>query len=190
MALKASENPPLIWPEHKVISEIQGNWFVAHTKSRNEKAMAWQLLQNNVPYFLPMSQKVTKKNGRIMRSMVPVFPSYIFICGGDDERLEALKTNRVASIIPVKDQQLLVSELAPIAQVLLTGEPLVPHDFMKVGQKCRVIAGPLMGIEGFVEQTANGNRLVLQVDMLGQAASVEIERDLVEPIDSQPEDKR
>jgi transcription antitermination factor NusG len=46
-----------------------------------------------------------------------------------------------------------------------------------------VIGGALAGLSGIVVKTKNAARLVLQVDMLGQAASVEIDVDMVEPID-------
>ena len=181
--LKASENPPLVWPEGKSIGDFQGDWWVAHTKARNEKALAHQLVQRDVSYFLPMHWKVSKSRGRTIRSLLPLFPGYLFFCGDDDDRLEVLKTNRAANILPVQDQQLLVDELAPIETVLLLGKTVLPHDYLKVGQKCRVTAGPLMGTEGIVVETPKETRLVLQVDMLGQAASVEIAADMIEKID-------
>jgi transcription antitermination factor NusG len=46
-----------------------------------------------------------------------------------------------------------------------------------------VIAGPLLGLEGIVVETKGDARLVLQIDMLGQAASVEIDIEMVEPVD-------
>ena len=181
--LKVNENPPLVWPEGKLIAEFSGTWWVAHTKARNEKAMAWQLATKGVPYFLPMSWKVSRKSGRTIRSLLPLFPGYVFFCGGDAERLEALKTNRTAAIIQVVDQNRLVRELSPIETVLQLGKPIVPHDYLKIGQRCRVIAGPLMGTEGLIIQTPKETRLVLQVEMLGQAASVEIDFDMVEKIE-------
>jgi transcription antitermination factor NusG len=45
-----------------------------------------------------------------------------------------------------------------------------------------VIAGPLLGLEGIVVETRGDTRLVLQIDMLGQAASVEIDVDMIEPV--------
>ena len=57
------------------------------------------------------------------------------------------------------------------------------NKFLKEGQKCRVVAGPLMGLEGVVAKARGATRLLLQVDMLGQAASVEIDVDMTEPID-------
>jgi len=182
--LKESENPPIIWPEDKSVEQFEGVWWVAHTKSRNEKALAWQLARRDVSYFLPMSWKVSRKKQRTFRALLPVFPGYLFFCGSENDRLEVLKTNRVASLIPVHDQARLVSELTPIERVLRAGQILLPHDYLKAGQRCRVIAGPLMGAEGIVECSPKGSRLVLQVDMLGQAASVEIDLDMVEKIES------
>ena len=181
--LKANENPPLVWPEGQPIAEFEGSWWVAHTKARNEKALAWHLVKHQVPYFLPMHVKAIKKRGRTIRSLLPLFPSYLFFCGDGESRLEVLKTNRTANILMVEDKQRLVEELLPIETLLLMGKPVVPHDYIKVGQKCRVTAGPLMGTEGIIIQTPKETRLVLQVDMLGQAASVEISLDMIENID-------
>jgi len=41
MVLKAQDNPPVVYPEGSLIGEIEGSWWVAHTKARNEKSLAW-----------------------------------------------------------------------------------------------------------------------------------------------------
>jgi transcription antitermination factor NusG len=86
-------------------------------------------------------------------------------------------------LIQVKDQEKLLKELLQIEQALRAGAPLTPHKFIKAGQRCRVIAGPLLGLQGVVVKTRGTTRLVLQVDMLGQAASVEIDVDMIETVD-------
>ena len=108
---------------------------------------------------------------------------YLFFCGDDNARLEALKTNRTANILVVEDRQRLVQELLPIEKLLKLGQPVIPHEYIKIGQRCRVTAGPLAGTEGIVVQSSKETRLILQVDMLGQAASVEIDFDMVEKLD-------
>jgi hypothetical protein len=40
-----------------------------------------------------------------------------------------------------------------------------------------------MGLEGIVQTIKNVTRLILQIQMLGQAAFVEIDSDMIEPID-------
>ena len=181
--LKVSENPPLLWPEVESIHDLAGQWWVVHTKSRNEKALAHDLIRRNISYFLPMTWNVRRKSRRTIRSLLPLFSGYLFFCGRENDRIELLRTDRVANLIEVKDQQKLLKELQQIEQARRAGVPVTPHKYIKEGQKCRVIAGPLMGLEGVVARTRGAMRLVLQVDMLGQAASVEIDVDMIEIAD-------
>ena len=178
--LKAEENPSIIWPPDSSIKDFQGTWWVAHTKSRNEKALAWQMQKKNISYFLPLAEKVYKKSRRVLRSMLPLFSGYVFFCGSESDRLEVLKTNRVASILNVKDPQHLVVELLPIEKALTSGINLAPYSYIKAGQLCKVIAGPLMGTEGLVVSDQNKTRLILQVDILGKATCLEIDAALLE----------
>ena len=181
--LKINENPPVVWPEVESISDFVGQWWVAHIKSRHEKALAHDLIRKKISYFLPMSWKVRRRSRRTIRSFLPLFSGYLFFCGEEDQRLELLRTDRVANLIEVKDQQKLIRELVQIEQALRIGAPLTPHKYIKAGQKCKVMAGPLLGLQGVVVKTKSATRLVLQVDMLGQAASVEIDVDMIEILD-------
>jgi transcription antitermination factor NusG len=182
--LKIHENPPLVWPEAESIRVFQGQWWVAHTKSRNEKALAHDLMAKNISYFLPMTWKVRRQTHRTIKSLLPLFTGYLFFCGDEAARVELLKTNRVANLLDVKNQEVFLRELVRFEQALRAGAPLVPHKYIETGQWCRVIAGPLLGLEGIVVQTRGDTRLVLQIDMLGQAASVEIDMDMIEPVET------
>ncbi len=181
--LKESENPPVHWPLEKSVANFDGHWWVAHTKSRNEKALAHQLVNKNISYFLPMRWKTSFTRGRKFKTLLPLFSGYLFFCGKEADRLEVLKTNRVANCIEVKDQKKLVLELSQIEQAINAGIDLTPHDYIKVGQHCRVLKGPLAGLQGIVIKGPAAARLVLQVDILGQAASIEIDTDILERIE-------
>lgn len=181
--LKPDENPPIIWPEEESIVDFTGLWWVAHTKSRNEKALAQDLICKNINYFLPMSWIIRRRSGRKIRSLLPLFSGYLFFCGDEKQRVELLRTNRVANLIEVKDQEKLIDELLRIEQALKAGANLTPHKYIKEGQYCRVTAGPLADLKGIVIKTKSTTRLILRVDMLGQAASVELDTDMIETID-------
>jgi transcriptional antiterminator RfaH len=181
--LKESENPPIIWPEVESVRDFSGLWWVAHTKSRNEKALAQDLIRKEVSYFLPMSWRVRRIRRRTIRSLLPLFSGYLFFCAEESERIELWRTNRVANIIKVKDQQRLLAELLQVEQALRAGAPLAPHKYIKEGQRYQIIAGPLAGLEGVVVRAKNSIRLVLQIDMLGQATSVEVDTDMIEKLE-------
>lgn len=181
--LKPEENPPVSHPADKALADYVGQWWVAHTRSRNEKALARDILQKNVNYFLPMSWRVRRHRGRKMRALLPLFSGYLFFCGTERDRLEVLRTNRVATVIDVVDQSKLVAELTQIESALGAGAELQPHKYIKAGQLCRVIAGPLAELEGVFVKSQTHSRLVLKVDMLGQATSVEVDADMIELIE-------
>ncbi len=195
--LKPSENPPIAWPEVESLRDFSGLWWVAHTKSRNEKALAQDLIRKDISYFLPMSWRVRRIRKRTVRSLLPLFSGYLFFCGEESERTELWRTNRVASIIEVKDQQRFLEELLQIEQALQAGVPLAPHKYIKAGQRCRIIGGALADLQGVVVRAPkyktersggavkakNTIRLVLQIDMLGQAASVQVDIDMIEKLD-------
>jgi transcriptional antiterminator RfaH len=181
--LKAQENPPVIWPEDKTICDFCGLWWVAHTKSRNEKALAQDLIRKQISYFLPMTWRTHRWRGRTIRSLLPLFGGYLFFCGQEDERIELLRTNRVANLIEVKDQERLLRELLQFERAIRAGAPLAPHKYLKAGQRCQVTAGPLLGLEGILQQTRTATRLILQIDILGRATSVEIDADMIEIVE-------
>jgi transcription antitermination factor NusG len=181
--LKVTENPPVTWPEKKTISDFEGQWWVAHTKSRNEKALAQELINQQISYFLPMRWKILHYKKRKLKSLLPLFGGYLFFCGDENDRLAALRTNRIANIIEVEDQQKLLQELLQIEKAIKSGASLQPHKYIKKGQHCQVTAGPLAKLTGVIVETKGSTRLVLQIDMLGQAASVEIDTDTIEVID-------
>ncbi len=181
--LKEHENPPVIYPAEASIADFSGQWWVAHTKSRNEKALANDMILRGISYFLPMTWSVTRKTHRPVRSFMPVFTGYMFFCGDDDHRVEVLRTHRVANIIDVVDQFEFVTQLSQVEMAIKADVPLTQHHFVKTGQWCRVTAGSLMGLEGIVEDLKGVTHLILQVNMLGQATSVEIKADMVEVIE-------
>ena len=115
--------------------------------------------------------------------LLPLFGGYLFFCGEERQRIEVLRTNRVANLIDVQDQPRLVRELSQIEQALSAGVDLSPHKYLREGQLCKVIGGALAGLQGIVVRARDKTRLVLQIDMLGQATSVEIGADMIETVE-------
>lgn len=183
MVLKPQDNPPAVYPEAALITEMKGTWWVAHTKARNEKSLAWDLLKRDTSYFLPMVEKVRVLRGRRVKSVLVLFPGYLFFCGTQEHRYKAMTTNRIATTIEVLDQQSLVKELSNIQTAMTGPKQLDPFPYLQVGRRCTVTAGALKGVEGLLVRRKNVDRLVLRVQVLGQAVSTEIDASLVEVLD-------
>jgi len=180
--IQAADNPPMLSPRAETVLDLRGRWWIAHTKARAEKAFARCLLARDIGYFLPMLSRVRIHAGRKRRVLLPLFSSYVFLCGREADRYAAMTTNHLCRTIPVADQQKLLHELSQIETVLQGNAPITPYPFAAVGQSCRIKAGPFRGLEGVVLQQAKSTHLILQVHVLGQGASLEIDADLLEPI--------
>lgn len=161
-------------------------WWVAHTRSRHEKALADELARMGVFCYLPLCRRVTRSrvSRRISRSIVPVFPGYLFFVADEEQRYRALRTNHVARTLNVTDPATLVRQLRQIDLAVRSGEPIARSSRLAVGDRVRVVAGPLVGLDGVVTRWRSRLRIVLNVEILGQSASVEVDADLVERADS------
>ena len=157
-----------------------GNWFVLHTKSRQEKVVAEFLTESGVHHVLPLVSKTTYCGRRKLKSELPLFPGYLFLKGTAHDAFSVDRTRRIVRIITVFDQQRLDSELQSLTLALAADKTFDPHPFLVVGTRVMVKSGPMRGVHGIIESRGNLHRLVLQVEILGQAVSMEIEAGLVE----------
>ena len=171
-------------PIEAIPNGLPGRWWVAHTKPRSEKALALELSKLNIFHYLPLRKRETRSRntGRISRSLLPVFPGYLFFNGFDEQRHRALATHRIANVLVVASQERLITELRQVHQALFAGVDLRWHNEIRVGQWARVVEGPLIGVQGVIAKRLSKLRLVLNVEMLGQSISVEVSADQLEPL--------
>ncbi len=162
-----------------------GEWTVIYTKPRQEKALAWDLCRCEVPYFLPMVFRETSSGGRRRRNLYPMFKSYLFFAGGEQERLAVLKTNRLVHFIEIDpaEQSSFRREIGSLELALRTApEKIELHPQLVTGKRVQIIGGPMKGTEGIILSTDNSTKLWVGVTMMGAGATVEIHADLVEPL--------
>ncbi len=167
-------------------ADLPGRWYVAHTRARHEKALAEELARMGIYNHLPLGLHVTRspRTNRISRSLVPVFPGYVFFNGTEEQRYMALRTNRVAHVINVVNQEQLVVELRQVQRLLEERGDFAVVPRIQEGQWGRIIAGPLVGLEGIVVRYSSRFRLCMNVSILGQSVGVEVAYDQVEPMDA------
>lgn len=147
-------------------------WWVLHTRPRQEKALARQLQQRELRYYLPLAPRRFRVRGRVMTSYNPLFPGYLFLLAEGEERLGALATSRVVRSLSVTDQQSLWSDLAQIHRLIASGAPVTPEDRLAPGMVVEIRSGPLAGLRGKILRTASGRRFVVEVNFIQRGASV------------------
>jgi transcription antitermination factor NusG len=157
-------------------------WLAAYTKSRQEKALARQLEAMNVPFYLPLVPHVSVIRGRRVKSLLPLFMSYVFVFADEDERILTLSTQRITQLHCAHDSALMTTDLKNIRVLIESGTPLTVESRLEPGWRVRVKSGALMGMEGTVVCRRGCERLLVAVEFLQQGVSVEISDFQVEPL--------
>jgi transcriptional antiterminator RfaH len=154
---------------------VSRNWWVLHTKPRQEKALARHLSAAGVPFYLPCISKRNRIRGRVLTSQVPLFTSYLFLLADGAERISALSSDRVVHSLEVHDQNKLWTDLRQIEQLIATGAAVTPEAQLAPGTPVEISTGPLEGLQGTIVRSASGRRFVVRVDFIQQGASVLLE---------------
>jgi transcription termination/antitermination protein NusG len=161
-------------------------WYALYTRSRFEKKMLSELTDRRVEVFLPMREILSRWKDRKKRIWVPLFPGYIFVNHVDtpENRFRILNIPGAVRFVgheghaePIPDEQLLY-----VRRFLESSIAIDSYPYIQVGTRVEVIAGPLNGIQGILVEKRGRFRFVLQVDLIRQAVSVEIDASDVRPI--------
>ncbi|WP_169978958.1 transcription termination/antitermination protein NusG [Tautonia rosea] len=158
-------------------------WWCLHAKPRQEKATARYLREHQLAHYLPQVVKESRTPaGRKIRSILPLFPSYLFFWGDRRQRLDVFRGGKLVSVLEVKDQKELHEDLKQVHRMLSSGLPVVPEPLFPVGSWVRITTGKLAGMIGKVEKRGNRDHFIAIVRMLGKGVSIELEPWQVEAV--------
>jgi len=158
-------------------------WWALYTRSRREKDLMRRLLAFEIPFYGPtVPQQRRSPAGRIRTSHVPLFSNYVFLWGNPDDRYRALSTNCLSRCLEVSQQDSLTNDLRSVHSLINTGEPVTVEERLEPGRRVRVRSGPLAGQKGTVTERRGQRRLLVVVEFLQQAVSVELDDFEVEAI--------
>jgi transcription antitermination factor NusG len=159
-------------------------WYALYVRSRHEKTVENSLRVKGYSVFSPSYRMKRKRVDRIAEIEVALFPGYVFCQFDTNKRLPILTTPGVVGVVgrgnrpePVDD-----TEIASMRTVALSGRPVSPWPFLRIGQRIRLQAGPLAGTEGIFLRVKDEYHLVVSVTLLQRAVSVVIEKEAVAPL--------
>jgi len=153
-------------------------WFAIWTRSRHEQVVREQLERKQIEAFLPTVTRWSRWKDRKKKIDWPLFPGYCFARFDPADTLPVLKCTGVVHIISFEGR------LAPIPDAEIESVRLLvsselqydPCPIVTEGQLVDVVHGPLKGVTGrLVRKDAAHARLILSVDLIGQAVSVEVD---------------
>ena len=167
-------------------SILKPNWYALYTRSRFEKKMLSELSDRRIEVFLPMREILSRWKDRKKKIWIPLFPGYIFVNHVDtpENRFRILNIPGAVRFVgleghanPIPEEQ-----IEYVRRFLESSISIDPYPYMQVGSRVEVTAGPLKGIQGILVEKRGRFRFVIQVDLIRQAVSVEIDASDVRPI--------
>lgn len=161
-------------------------WYVVHTKSRFENVVYEGLCKKKLETFLPKIRVPSKRRDRKLMIDTPLFPGYIFVRTdlNPTEHLEIVKTvgavrliGNVSGPVPVSDDA-----IDSLKIMVSTENPITTGSGFQKGDRVLVINGPLIGVTGTFSHYRGKDRVIVEVEALGQFAAVEVDLQDVEKL--------
>jgi len=159
------------------------NWFAAYTNSHHEKRVALHFGERRIESFLPLYSVLHRWKNRCEVDLdLPLFPNYVFVHIDPRERVRVLEVPGVLSLVgfgrtpaPLSDFE--IEALRSCA----AQRNFEPHPYLVIGERVRIKAGPMTGIEGVLVRKKSNFRVVLALDVIMQCVAVEVDADDLEP---------
>jgi len=159
----------------------QPQWYALTVKPNHEKTAAQALEIKGMEVFLPLYRARRRWSDRTKELELPLFAGYVFCRYPTPERARVLATPGVTSVVGFGNKPAAVPEaqIDSVRTMVSSGLRLSPWPFLRVGERVRIEAGPLAGVEGILTQVKDAWRVVVNVELLQRSVAAEVERDAV-----------
>ena len=157
--------------------KLSYNWYAIRVKSRSEKKVYSDLIEQEIEAYLPLQRKLRQWSDRKKWVEMPLISGYVFVHISRKEYESVLKIYNVvcyvyfegkAAIIRDADINLLKRMLGQVeVELEITLEQLKP------GQMVEIISGPLCGVIGELINFQGKNKVALRIQPLGYTVLVE-----------------
>ena len=162
-------------------------WYAVYAQVRHEGKVYSRLIGKAFECLFPQMERWSRRRDRRKKIQVPIFPGYLFVRTVLDnyQQVTILQTPGVVSLVRNTDGPLPVpdSQINSLRTLLGSDTVLTAHPYLQEGMQVRIANGPLYGCEGILLRKRNEKaRLVVAIDIIKQAVSVELDEEDVEPL--------
>jgi transcription antitermination factor NusG len=160
-------------------------WYALYLRSRFEKRTHRELERRNIESFLPLIEEVRVWSDRKKKVMEPLFRGYVFVKTDLRNKVEILQADGVVRFVGVHKYPSPIPEeqINWIRIVLGYPEAVRREGYLSVSEKVRVIAGPFKGIQGIITRVKGSTRVLIALESIAQAVSVEVVPECLERVE-------
>jgi len=157
------------------------NWIAVYTKSRHEQIVVNELNKKNIESYCPMFKERRQWSDRKKWVHFPLFRSYVFANIEINENIYVLQTIGVNKIVKFQEKISIIPDqvIDNIKNIIEGGYNVEQTDYFIKGDEVRVVSGPLKGLDGVVLDLRGANKIIIKIEAIQQAFSVEISSGLI-----------
>lgn len=155
-------------------------WYVVRTKAGDEHRANDNLLHQEIETFLPLYKNYYFRNGRMVQTIKPLFPNYLFARLDLDAHFTKVKWTRGVS-------RILGNRVGPVSiseKVVQTIRERVGKDSLieleeqiKEGDLVQVSSGPLKDLIGIFQKRMSGkDRVKILLNLIGVDIPVQLSK--------------
>ena len=151
-------------------------WIAIYTKSRHEQIVINELSKKDIESFCPMFKERRQWSDRKKWVHFPLFRSYVFARIHLKENIFVLQTIGVNKIVKFQNKISIIPDqvINDIKNVVDGGYKIQQVDYFIKGDEVNVVSGPLKGVNGIIQDLKGDSRLIMKVEAIRQAFSIEI----------------
>ena len=164
------------------VFELPEPWWVAHLRSRQEKAFARYLRFHGIPSYLPQIEKRQRTERRTIVSWLPLFSGYVFFRGTHADTARALRSHVVVNLLAPFDQETFAAELRQLVELQRSSGRLTLFPHLAAGDPVVITEGVFAGYTGVIQRMPNGERLIVSISFIKQSVAVELDRESIRPL--------
>ena len=159
------------------------SWYALATRSRQEKLVRDRLAVSGFEQLLPLVRRLSQWSDRKMWIDAPVFSGFCFARFSLDDRLAVLTLPGVVRIVGCNGPEAIPDEeMIALQKLAVSGLDYENHQYCEEGMLVEVISGPLAGVRGTLIRKAGRDRVVINVRLIQQSASVQVVRSNIRPV--------
>jgi transcription antitermination factor NusG len=157
------------------------NWIAVYTKSRHEQIVVNELNKKNIESYCPMFKERRQWSDRKKWVHFPLFRSYVFANIEINENIYVLQTIGVNKIVKFQEKISIIPDqvIDNIKNIIEGGYNVEQADYFIKGDEVRIVSGPLKGLDGVVLDLRGANKIIIKIEAIQQAFSVEISSGLI-----------
>lgn len=155
------------------------NWYLVHTKPRQEKCALDNLHRQGYECYLPTIPSEKLRQGLLTVSDEPLFPRYLFIRLGAGDSAKSWapvrSTKGVSRLVSFGIEPARLDD--GLIELLRTKELSVqvePERLFKQGERISLTETPFAGIEGIYQMADGESRVMVLIEILSKPVAVSV----------------